>query len=50
MPLVRATESGTEQTESLLRGKGDVEFGLGFFLAIQLEVCWKASGQSVILA
>ena len=43
IPLVRATEKGTGQTEAALRGVSDVGFGPGFFLTFLSEVCWKAA-------
>ena len=41
IPLVRATEKGTGQTESAQRWSRDVGFGPGFCLTLLLEVFWK---------
>ena len=41
IPLVRATEKGTGQTESVSRENGDVGFGPGFCLTLSPEVFWK---------
>ena len=49
MPLVRATENGTGQTESPWKQGRDVVFGLALFLNSLLEVFWKKIHYRVIV-